>query len=285
MNRTCRGWVRTVRARVGLVAGLAVSGLFGLGSGSAHALSVPVGAVLAGVAGQGDFGTIKGRLVWGGDQAPERKALREVGKADKDPAVCAANAPIPDNKLAVDPKTKGIKFGFAYLVRPKGENPAAVKALVEKAPKVVIDQKNCEFLPYSVGVHQDQTLVFKSSDPVNHNIHVTPFTNAPFNTILPPNGEMEKKFVAERRVVPLTCDIHPWMHGNIMVFDHPFFAVTGEDGSFEIKGVPPGEQNLVVWQEAVGYVTPGLARGMPVVVKAGEVSSVGEVVLAPSKVK
>ena len=55
----------------------------------------------------------------------------------------------------------------------------------------------------------------------------------------------------------VACDIHPWMHGHVMIFDHPFFAVTGPDGSFEIKGVPAGDQNVVVWQEGVGYVTPG----------------------------
>jgi hypothetical protein len=134
-------------------------------------------------------------------------------------------------------------------------------------------------------MHQDQTLVFKSSDPVNHNVHLSPFNNAPVNQILAPNGSMEKKLVTERRVIPLTCDIHPWMKGYIMVFDHPFFAVTADDGSFEIKGVPTGEQNLVLWQSAVGYVNKEGLRGMPVTVKAGDVLDVGEVKLDPSKVK
>ena len=70
-----------------------------------------------------------------------------------------------------------------------------------------------------------------------------------------------------------------------MVFDHPFFAVTGPDGSFEIKGVPAGDQNVVVWQEKVGYVTPGTGRGMPVKVAAGEVTDVGEIKIDPAKVK
>ena len=68
-----------------------------------------------------------------------------------------------------------------------------------------------------------------------------------------------------------------------MVFDHPFFATTDKDGSFEIKGVPAGTQNLVLWQETVGYATPGAGRGMPVEVKAGEVTDVGEVKLVPKK--
>jgi hypothetical protein len=74
------------------------------------------------------------------------------------------------------------------------------------------------------------------------------------------------------------------MKGYIMVFDHPFFAVTGPDGSFEIEGVPAGTQNFVIWQETVGYATQGLARGMPVKVGAGQVTDVGEIKLVPKSV-
>lgn len=262
-------------------------GLTGLAvvSGLQARAAVAPGAVAALAAGQGSFGTIKGRLVWGGDEVPKPRVLVEKGAATKDPAVCAASETVVNRDLAIDPKTKGVQYGFAYLVKPKGSNPEAAKALVAKTPSVEIDQKNCEYLPYSTALYQDQALVFKSSDPVNHNVHLSPFTNPPFNLILAPNGQVEKKLVAERRVIPLTCDIHPWMKGWIMVFDHPFFAVTGEDGSFEIKGVPAGEQNLVVWQAAVGYANEGLAKGTPVKVEAGSVADIGEVKVNPAKVK
>lgn len=245
---------------------------------------VPVGLVAAGASAQSGSGTIKGRLVWGGAEAPAPRPLVEKGQAQKDPAVCAASEAIPKNALAVDPKTKGVKYALAYLVKPKASNPEAVKALLEKNPKVEIDQKNCEFLPYVAGVHQDQAVLFKSSDPVNHNVRLSAFDNASFNLILAPNGSVEKKFVAERRPLPLSCDIHPWMKGYIMVFDHPFFAVTGTDGSFEIKGVSPGTYNLAVWQ-TYGFMNPGLARGMPVTVTADAVTDVGELKLDPSKVR
>ena len=127
--------------------------------------------------------------------------------------------------------------------------------------------------------------MIKSSDPVNHNVRYAAFTNAAFNQILAPKGELEVKLVAERRPILVACDIHSWMKAYLMVFDHPFFAITGPDGSFEIKGVPAGEQNLVVWQEKVGYVNPEKAKGMPVTVKAGEVTDVGAVTINPSQVK
>jgi len=252
---------------------------------SATHAAPPVGPLAAGLTTQAGFGTIKGRLVWGGAEVPAPKVLIEKGQAPKDPQVCAQAEAIPSRDLVVDPSTKGVRYGFAFLVRPSGTNPEAVQALVAKAPKVEVDQKNCEFIPYVAALHQDQGLVLKSSDPVNHNIRYTAFTNGSFNQILPPNGQVEVKLVAERRPIPLACDIHPWMKGYLMVFDHPFFAITGEDGSFEITGVPPGAHKLVLWQEKVGYANQGGATGLPVTVAAGQVSDVGAVTLDPAKGK
>ena len=282
-SKNASGAAGVRRWGVCLAVSSAFLGIAGLSGESAKA-ALPVATLAAGSPAQAGFGTIKGRLVWGGAGVPQPKVLQDVGKATKDPEVCAKEKAILSRELVVDPKTKGIQNGFAYLVKPSGTNPEAVAGLVKKAAKVVIDQKNCEFIPYSTAVHQDQVLEFKSSDPVNHNVHTAAFTNAPLNQMLPPGGALDQKFVAERRPIPLTCDIHPWMKGYIMVFDHPFFAVTGADGSFEIQGVPAGTQNLVVWQETVGYVTPGLARGMPVKVGAGQVTDVGEIKLVPKNV-
>jgi hypothetical protein len=226
---------------------------------------------------QGNYGTIKGRLVWGGEGIPKPKVDAEVGKAAKDPNVCARDKAIVSHDLNVDPRTKGIKDAFVYLVRPKGANPDALKALVAKEPQVVIDQKNCDFAPYVTAMVADQTLLLKSSDAVNHNVNMQAFNNAPFNQILPPNGQTERKLVTERRMIPVKCDIHPWMQGYVMVFDHPFFAITKEDGSFEIEGVPAGVQNLVVQIPASGYVNAKKGSGDPVEVKAGQATDVGEV--------
>ena len=246
-------------------------------SSEARAGVIPPSTMALAVVGQGNFGTIKGRLVWGGAEVPTPKVEAPKGNAPKDPEVCAKDASILSKELVVDPKTRGVQYGFAYLVRPKGQNPDAVAALLKAHPKVEIDQKNCEFVPHCTAINKDQALVFKSSDPTGHNVRYSGFNNNAFNQNIPPNGSVERNLVAERLPIPVACDIHPWMKSYVMVFDHPFFAVTGPDGSFEIKGVPAGPQKIVLWQEKVGFVTPGRAAGKPIEVKAGEVLDLGSI--------
>ncbi|MFO0960737.1 MAG: hypothetical protein U0800_25425, partial [Isosphaeraceae bacterium] len=183
--------------------------------------------------------------------------------------------------------SKGIRHGFAFLKGTglAGKNPAAEKALVAQDPEVVVDQKNCEFIPYATAVFAGQKVVFKSSDPVGHNLRYSGFKNTPKNVVLPPNGQLEEKLQGERLPMELKCDIHPWMKGWVLPLDHPFFAVTQADGSFEIKGVPAGKQTLVIWQELVGYANEEGSKGKEITVKADEVSDVGVIKLDPGKVK
>jgi plastocyanin len=220
-------------------------------------------------------GTIKGRLVWAAGPVPEPKV--EAGAANSKDPICKAK-PIVSKDLTIDPDNKGVADAFAYLVSPSGDFSATEKDLLAKTPKVVVDQVGCEYVPYATVVHTGQKLTFKSSDPVGHNVDFKPFNGTPINPMLPPNGKYDytiKK--AEKRPTPATCSIHPWMKGYVFIVDHPFAVVTKADGSFEISGVPAGEQHLVLWQSTRGYVTEGAAKGKAVTVKAGETTDVGEI--------
>ena len=113
-------------------------------------------------------------------------------------------------------------------------------------------------------------MFFKSSDPVGHNVHLSPFNNPGLNTMLPPNGQLTYAIKSEeRRPTKVVCDIHPWMTSYIFIIDHPLAAVTKADGSFEINGVPAGPQQLVVWQSKNGIVSSGGNKGETVVVPTG----------------
>lgn len=226
---------------------------------------------------QSATGTIKGKLIWAAGPVPVAKV--DVAKDDpkvKD-AVCKVK-PILNKDIVVDPVTKGVADAFAYLVKPAGDYSAAEAALLAKNPNVLIDQVKCEFVPYATVVHKDQKLVFKSSDPVGHNIRFSSFNNGAVNQMLAPNGKMAYPIKKEeRRPIEIKCDIHPWMKGYFFVLEHPLVAVTKPDGSFEITGIPAGKQQLVLWQSTKGYVTDGGNKGMSVDVPAGGVADVGEV--------
>jgi plastocyanin len=117
----------------------------------------------------------------------------------------------------------------------------------------VIDQQGCLYTPRVTGVMIDQSVEFRNSDDTNHNIHPMPQKNKEWNESEPPKdrGKM-KTFDREEVMIPVKCNIHPWMRAYIGVVRHPFFAVTGDDGTFTIKGVPPGNYTIEVWQEKYG---------------------------------
>ncbi|HLX62543.1 MAG TPA: hypothetical protein VKX17_14800 [Planctomycetota bacterium] len=119
-----------------------------------------------------------------------------------------------------------------------------------KVPDQLIDQNGCQYRPHTFGLIAGQRLDIKSSDPVAHNIHCDPVNNQPFNISQPDKGIAATKplFSTAEMDVKVKCDVHGWMNARICVFEHPFFAVTNEDGSYEIK-LPPGEYTISAWQE------------------------------------
>jgi plastocyanin len=123
---------------------------------------------------------------------------------------------------------------------------------VPSAP-VVIDQSGCWFHPRVMGIQVGQVLKVVNSDPVTHNIHPEAVVNREWNHSQgagdPP---IERRFMKPEVMIPVKCNIHSWMHARIGVLDHPYFAVTGSDGSFAIKNLPPGTYTIAVWQEKLG---------------------------------
>ncbi|MGA8300012.1 MAG: carboxypeptidase regulatory-like domain-containing protein [Terriglobales bacterium] len=118
---------------------------------------------------------------------------------------------------------------------------------------VQIEQSGCKYHPHVLGVMAGQTIKVVNSDPTTHNIHPTPADNREWNESQPPQSPvLEKSFAREEIMLPVKCNQHPWMKMYVNVVKTPFYAVTGPDGKFEIKGLPPGDYTIAFVQEKMG---------------------------------
>ena len=116
-----------------------------------------------------------------------------------------------------------------------------------------LDQGGCQFHPHVVALMVDQPLDVISSDPTGHNVNAMAKINAAWNHTLAPKSQAYRQSFAHAEVaIPVKCNIHPWMKAYIAVLDSPYFAVTGKDGTFALRNVPPGAYTLTAWHEAYG---------------------------------
>jgi hypothetical protein len=118
---------------------------------------------------------------------------------------------------------------------------------------VTLDQRGCTYRPRVVGVQVNQPLEIINSDPTLHNVHSMPAGNQPFNVGMPVEGmRVRKWFTRPEVMVRMKCDLHNWMTAWVGVVDHPFHAVSGEDGRFALRGLPAGEYVVEAWHETFG---------------------------------
>src|SRR5882724_11155110 len=119
-----------------------------------------------------------------------------------------------------------------------------------------IDQQNCRYHPHVFGMRVNQPLEILNSDPTLHNIHALPKGNSEFNTGQPIQGmKMTHTFDKPEVMVPFKCDVHGWMNAYVGVLPHPYFAVTKDDGKFELANLPPGTYTIEAWHEKLGPMT------------------------------
>jgi hypothetical protein len=136
------------------------------------------------------------------------------------------------------------------------------------AEPALLDQKGCDYSPHMLALVAGQKLKIRNSDDTLHNIHPRPKDNQEFNIGQPRQGmESEKSFDKPEILIPVGCDVHPWMRAYIAVLSNPYFSVTGEDGNFTIKGLPPGEYEIEAVHGKLGKDKAAAAR---ITVKAGE---------------
>ena len=118
---------------------------------------------------------------------------------------------------------------------------------------VTLTQRGCKYAPHIIGLMAGQTIKIVNGDPTTHNIHPTPKDNREWNESQAPQAApIEKSFAREEILLPVKCNQHPWMRMYVNVVKSPFYAVSGPDGKFEIKGLPPGDYTLAFVHEKLG---------------------------------
>ena len=186
----------------------------------------------------GDGGTVQGKVVYNGSIKKKTvlptKDKRVCGKVRKEPLIFVGDGGAVKDSVVY---LKGIGSG-----KPWPE-------MMTKVP--VLDQESCKFHPH-VQVARQGSLDIVNSDPVLHNTHGYYGKRTAFNVALPEKDQKVTKVLKQPGTVRVDCDAHGWMLGWVHVVDNPYFFQTGEDGTFSITDVPPGEYTLAVWQEWLG---------------------------------
>lgn len=185
--------------------------------------------------------------------APEQSVVQLSGWSE-----CAAQHPEGNPKagdvLINDGK---LQNAMVYVRDGLGDRVFAVPTT-----PVVLDQQGCVFTPRVLGAQTDQPLQMLNSDPLAHNVHGAPKNSSGWNMSLGVKGASRTTTVTKpEAMIEIKCDIHPWMRAHLGVFDHPYFALSGADGRFTLKDIPPGDYTVEAWHERFGVQTQKVTVG------------------------
>ena len=195
--------------------------------------------------------TITGKVTFAGTPPPAQPV-----KLSSDPYCQKAN---PDLKTETEVVGSDGSVGnvFVYVKDGLGN-----RTFPTPSEPVVLDQKGCHYTPHVLGIQIGQPLQIVNSDDTLHNVHGLAKTNKEFNQGQPIQGmKMTHTFSTKEVMIPFKCDVHGWMNAWIGVLDHPYYAVTSTDGTFSLKGLPPGTYTIEAWHEKLGTQTQTVTVG------------------------
>ncbi|MDA1264074.1 MAG: carboxypeptidase regulatory-like domain-containing protein [Planctomycetota bacterium] len=188
---------------------------------------------------EADPGVVRGRVVFEG-KAPEMLPLGEIKKE----CIEAGHARPIDDRVVI---TDGALAGVVLTIQRAPEAPA-----LTETPVAHVDQSSCVFVPRISVVRAGTEVRFTNSDSLAHNVSLKSSLNAPVNQTIGSDGAPMLVRLDEAEIIQVKCDIHPWMVAWVTVVDHPWYAMSGADGSFELPPLPPGTYGVSAWHELFG---------------------------------
>ncbi len=214
--------------------------------------NLPANALLQKFVEPSTASTVKGKVIFEG-QPPAAKEISVKGNPE-----CSGLHPggtITSEELVVN--TGALQNVFVYV-----KEGLEGYSFPQPEQAVTIENSKCMYVPHVSGARVGQNIIFLNQDSTLHNIHSYPKASKAFNLGLPMVGmKQTRKFDAPEIMVPLKCDVHPWMLGYVGVVSHPYFGVSDAKGEFELKNLPPGEYTIQAWHEKLGVQTQKIIVG------------------------
>ena len=192
-------------------------------------------------------GSIAGKVKFDGPPPPP-----EIVRVSTDKNCVQGAGPNPQSDAILVNADGGLRNAFVWV--KDGVDPGY--AFDPPAGPAVLDQKGCFYTPRIIGVRVGQAIEIVNSDPTLHNVHALPVANKEFNYGQPKmNDRVTEVFTVPEVMVRFMCNVHGWMAAYVGVVPHPYFAVTDDNGNFEIKNLPPGTYTVEAWHEKFGKTT------------------------------
>lgn len=238
-----------------------------LGLAAVWSVALGIGQDATAAQGSAPSGKITGHIRFEGEK-PKVKPLTVT--AVQSVGCCPEGETVDDQDRSL---LIGEKLGIANVVVSLTVKDAKVK--VSEKP-VVYNQTFCRFEPHVLVVPVGTTVSFKNSDKCVHNVHLYAFHNTGFNRAVP-QGKDAKGTFKRAESIKVSCDIHPWMAGYVVVTDATHWALTDAEGGFSLKGIPAGTYEVQVWHEKLGKAKT------EVTVKADGTGEPIELKMAPKK--